>query len=394
VVAQYNRLSGGGGSAPDWALSAIYRCYGRWSQEQVLSAAGQLRDGDFAVGIIGLEPGWQTHTYSCSYLWNPELYPAPQKLVDSLKDMGYHVNLWEHAFVHPTSPVYEPLLPHSGDYAVWNGCVPDLSVPEARNIFADHQRTLVDMGVDGFKLDECDGSDFTGGWTFPNLSRFPSGLDGEQYHSLFGVLYMQTMLDALGKNETLSEVRNAGALSASYPFVLYSDLYDHPDFIRGCATAGFSGLLWTPEVRDAKSGEEFIRRLQSNVFSVQCLINAWYCEEFPWNQHGCADKVKELLALRESLKPMLKAAFDKYRETGVPPVRALVSDYTDDPETYALDDQYIFCDRLIVAPIAAGETSRSVYLPEGQWRDFFTKEPVSCGRFTVETDSIPVYEKV
>ena len=75
---------------------------------------------------------------------------------------------------------------------------------------------LIDNGVDGFKLDECDGSDLTGGWSFPNMSKFPSGLDGEQYHSLFGILYMQTLLEALGGIPTLSEVRNAGALAASY----------------------------------------------------------------------------------------------------------------------------------------------------------------------------------
>lgn len=389
IVAQYNMLSGGGCNVPEWGLSTIYRCDLRYNQEKVLEAAKALRDDGFAIGIIGLEPGWQTKTYSCSYLWNTEMFPDPAKLVGSLKEMGYHVNLWEHAFVHPTAPIYDALVPYSCDYAVWNGCVPDFSVKEARKIFADYQRTFVDMGVDGFKLDECD----NGTWSFPNMAQFPSGMDGEQYHSMFGVMYMQTMLDALGENPTLSEVRNAGALCASYPFVLYSDLYTHSEFIRGCATAGFGGVLWTPEVRDAKTSEEFIRRLQSNVFSVQCLINAWYCEEFPWKGHNCVEEVKALLEVRESLKPMLKAAFDQYRDTGIPPVRALVSDYTHDPETYNIDDQYIFCDNLIVAPILAGEKGRKVYLPEGQWRDFFTKEPVASGWFTVETDSIPVYEK-
>ena len=394
VVAQYNMLAGGGCSAPDWALSAIYRCYGRYNQNEVLETAKRLKQHGYAVGTIGLEPGWQTQTYSCSYVWSPERYPDPQALIAQLAEMDYHVNLWEHAFVHPTSPIYGEIVPYSGDYSVWNGAVPDLSLPEAREIFAGHQKKLVDMGVDGFKLDECDSSDYTRCWSFPNHAQFPSGLDGEQYHSLFGVFYMQTMLQALDNRPILSEVRNAGALSASYPFVLYSDLYDHADFIRGCATAGFSGVLWTPEVRDAKTGEEFVRRLQSNVFSVQCLINAWYCEEMPWLQHGCAEEVKKLLAVREQIKPMLKKAFDRYEKTGVPPVRALVSDYTADPETYEIDDEYIFCDDLIVAPITAGSDSREVYLPEGQWRDYFTKQPVQAGRFTVQTESIPVYEKV
>lgn len=394
IVAQYNMLSGGGCLAPEWALSAIYRCYSRYSQEQVLDAAKKIRGEGLEIGTIGLEPGWQSKAYPCSYVWNRELYHDPRVLIDSLKKLGFHVNLWEHGFVHPDSPIYEQITPYSGDYTVWGGSVPDFSQKAARELFSEHHKKLITMGVDGFKLDECDGSDFTGGWSFPNIAEFPSGLDGEQYHSLFGVLYMQTMLEALGEKSTLSEVRNAGALSAPYPFVLYSDLYDHRDFIRGCATAGFGGILWTPEVRDARTKEEFLRRLQANVFSVQCLINAWYCEEFPWVQHDCIQEVKELLALREKLKPMLKKAFEKYQKTGVPPVRALVSDYSDDAETYDIDDQYIFCDDLIVAPIVAGETSRKVYLPVGQWRDYFTKEAVRSGHFTVETEFIPVYEKI
>ena len=205
---------------------------------------------------------------------------------------------------------------------------------------------------------------------------------------------MQTMLKALGGKPTLSEVRNAGALAASYPFVLYSDLYDHKDFIRGTVNSGFSGLLWTPELRDAANKKDLLRRLQSTVFSVQCLINAWYCEEVPWAELDCEEEVRKLLEVRESLVPMLKEAFDLYHKKGIPPVRALVADYTDDTETYDIDDEYIFCGKLIVAPLTAESDTREVYLPNGNWIDYWTKKPVASGRFTVETDLIPVYEKI
>ena len=97
------------------------------------------------------------------------------------------------------------------------------------------------MGIDGFKADECDGSDYTGGWTFPNHAQFPSGLDGEQYHNLFGVLYAQTLMQALDGKKTLSEVRSMGSLAAPYPFVLYSDLSNIKAFLTGVVNSGFSG---------------------------------------------------------------------------------------------------------------------------------------------------------
>lgn len=395
IVSQYNMMSGGGCKVPEWGLGVMYRCYAKFNEDDVIEQARYFKENNIPCDIMGLEPGWQSNSYSCSYVWDEERFPNGGKVVRELRDMGLHVNLWEHAFVAGASPIYKDLAPYSGDYEVWKGLIPDLSMPEARKIFADHHRSyLVEQGVDGFKLDECDNSDFVHDWSFPNCTQFPGGMDGEQYHSLMGTLYMQTILDALGENPTLSEVRNAGALAASYPFVLYSDLYDHSDFIRGVVNSGFSGLLWTPEVRDAKSKTDFVRRLQSNVFSVQCLINAWYCPRTPWLDWDCEAEVRALLSERQKLVPMLKAAFDTYHTTGKPPVRALVMDYTDDRETYAIDDQYIFCDKLIVAPMTAEQSERKVYLPAGNWVDYWTKEPVAAGWHTVATDNIPVYEKI
>lgn len=395
VVSQYNMLAGGGCDVPEWGLGVLYRAYARYTANQVMELAKGFREKDIPCDIIGLEPGWQTNTYSCSYMWDEERYPNYKEMVEYLRANDFHINLWEHAFVNSASPIYKDMHDFSGDYEVWQGLVPDFATQEARDIFANHHKKyIVDLGIDGFKLDECDNSDFGHTWSFPNCSEFPSGMDGEQYHQLFGTLYMQTMLQALGENKTLSQVRNAGALAASYPFVLYSDLYDHKDFIRGIVNSGFSGILWTAELRDAKSKKELLRRIQVTVFSVQCLINAWYCEEVPWKEFDCEDEVRELLKVRKALVPMLKKAFDEYHTTGKPPVRALVADYTDDVQTYKIDDEYVFCDKLIVAPLTAESDTRKVYLPEGEWRDYWTKEPVESGWFEVTTENIPVFEKI
>lgn len=394
IVSQYNMLSGGGCDVPDWGLGVLYRCYTKYTADRVLALVDEFQQKQIPLHIMGLEPGWQTHTYSCSYRWSDQ-YPDPAGFLSEMQKRNVHVNLWQHAFTHPTAPFHDEIAPYSGDTLVWGGVVPDFTTAEARQIFRDYQKkTLVEAGVDGFKLDECDSSDNTGSWSFPLSAQFPSGMDGEQYHSLFGTLYCQVMMEALGEHKTLSEVRNMGALAASYPFVLYSDLYDHKDFIRGVTTAPFSGLLWAPEVRNAHSKEELLRRLQVVVFSVQCLINAWYCPDVPWRELDCEKEVKELLQLRVTLMPRLIEAFRQYHDTGKPPVRALVMDWTDDKEVWSMDDEYMFCDDLLVAPIAAGQgNSRKVYLPEGVWEDFFTGESVVCGWHEVTTEGIPVYRK-
>ena len=394
IVAQYNRFSGGGCQVPEWGLGPIYRCYAKSTGAQVREMADYLRQHEIPCDIIGLEPGWQSSSYSCTYEWDPQRFPNYQEDVKYLLDQGFHINLWEHAFIGSASPIYKKMEKYSGDYEVWQGLIPDFTIPEGQAIFASfHRDHLVSLGIDGFKLDECDNSDFVHDWSFPNCTQFPGGMDGEQYHQMFGTLYMQTILKALDGIPTLSEVRNAGALAASYPFVLYSDLYGHKDFIRGVVNAGFSGLLWTPEVRHAVSKEDFVRRLQTNVFSVQCIIDAWYSPEAPWLALDCEEEVKELLTLRKTLIPMLKKAFDQYHETGIPPIRALVMDYSQDRETYEIDDQYLFCDSLMVAPMTAEEKQRRVYLPAGEWRDYWTKQPISPGWHTIQTEQIPVYER-
>jgi alpha-D-xyloside xylohydrolase len=389
AVQRYNLFSGGGALPPRWGLGMWYRVKGDFDQKATEAMAAEFRERHIPCDVLGLEPGWQTHAYSCTYVWSKN-FPDPAAMVKNLAAKSYRVNLWEHAFTHPDSPIHNALAPHAGDYEVWGGLVPDFLDPEARRIFADfHEKTHVAIGVSGYKLDECDNSDFTGNWSFPELSKFPSGADGEQMHCLFGERYQDTIQSVFEKRKqrTYGLVRSSGALAAPYPYALYSDLYDHREFIRGMANAGFSGLLWTPELRDARSAEDLLRRLQSVVLSPLALINAWYIKNPPWKQlereannrdnllpdwESLEAKCREVMNLRMRLIPYLHAAFVRYQREGLPPFRALVMDWPDDPATWPIDDQWMAGDSILVAPLVAGQASRQVYLPAGDWFDFWS----------------------
>ncbi|MBQ7637945.1 MAG: glycoside hydrolase [Clostridia bacterium] len=386
IVSQYNMLGGGGCLPPDWGLGNFYRCCGRFNEDEVLEMAKSIRDQRIPCDMLGLEPGWQTRVYSCSYVWS-EKFPHHKELLQKLTDMGYKVNLWEHFFVHPTAPVFDALLPFSADYYVWHGLVPDLSIQEAQDIYASHQRTLVEEGVYGFKVDECDGSDFTGGWSYPDCAVFPSGMDGEQFHHLAGMLGAQTLLKAMGERETYSEIRAMGALCSSYPFVLYSDLYDFDDYLRAVINSGFSGLLWSPEVRQCSSKSDLVRRIQLVAFSAQSLVNAWNYDHQPWLDFEAANEVREMFEMRMRLVPYIRKAFIRYKEKGVPPVRSLVCDYEN---ARHIEDEFIFGD-MIVAPIRPEENEREVWLPEGEWVMLFDKKEYAGGTFNISTDKIPVF---
>ena len=413
VVRRYNLFSGSGVAPPEWGLGFWYRPEMHLNAEEVLQLAQEFRERRIPCDVLGLEPGWQTHAYSCSFRWEPTRFPDPKTFVAQAARQGYRVNLWEHAFTYPTAPFFPSLVPHSGDYAVWDGLVPDFAEAKARQIFADYHGTaFVDLGISGFKLDECDNSDYTHGWSWPDFAKFPSGLDGEQMHAAFGLRYQHAVLSAFQqrKRETYSLVRSSGALAAPYPFALYSDLYDHRQFVRGLINAGFTGLLWCPEVRDAASEEDLLRRLQTVVFAPLAMVNAWYIRNPPWKQmerdknnrddfaphwQTLEARCREILGWRMSMVPYLRAAFSKYRTDGTPPFRSPVLDFPGDPALQEVDDQFMVGDRMMVAPMFAGEDVRTVVLPTGSdWHDLWTGAMHKGGErvtFAREYPGIPVF---
>jgi alpha-D-xyloside xylohydrolase len=410
---RYNLFAGGGALPPRWGLGVWYRVERDFSQQDVLALASDFRSRRIPCDVLGLEPGWQTHAYSCSYKWS-DRFPSPGDMIQTLGRDHFRLNLWEHAFTHPSSAIYDALFPHSADYEVWDGIVPDFLTADARRIFSEyHAREHVAIGVSGYKLDECDNSDFTRNWSFPEVSRFPSGADGEQMHSLFGLRYQDTIQGIFDqrKQRTYGLVRSSQALAAPYPYVLYSDLYDHATFVRSIAHASFSGLLWTPEVRDASSDEDLIRRVQAVVFSPMALINAWYIKNPPWKQidrdannkgklaenwERLEQTCRSALELRMRFLPLIHAAFVRYQREGLPPFRAMVIDYPDDPQTWAIDDQYVVGNDVIVAPVVAGHAQRSVYLPAGDWFDFWSGTRYAGGRsitIDVPLEQVPLFAR-
>jgi alpha-D-xyloside xylohydrolase len=416
AVERYNLFSGGGCLPPLWGLGVWYRGYTKYDSQDVVKLAAEFRQNHVPCDVFGLEPGWQTRTYSSSLVWSAKRWPDPPDFGRQMAGMGFRINIWEQAFIHPESPLFALLKPFSGDYMVWNGLAPDLSLAKARQIYDDYQEREIikKANVSGFKLDECDDQPLSPTpWTFPDFTLFPSGMDGEQMHHMFGLFLQRTINDIYKRNglRSYGQVRSSGALAASSPFVLYSDYYDHRDFVRALLNSGFSGILWQPEVRDSKSIDDLYRRIQTAVFSPQTLINAWYIKMPPWKQNDrkkndagellpnwkeVEANVRKMFEVRMSLIPYLYSSFAQYHSQGLPPFRALVMDWPGDPKTYKLDDQYMMGDALLVAPLFGTNTERDVYLPSGEWYDFWTHKKYEGGRtYTIQkpAETIPVFVK-
>ncbi len=417
VMQRYNLFSGGGALPPLWGLGFKYRAKATFTDQQVAEVAQYFRDKNIPCDMLGLEPGWQTAAYSCSFKWNPKNFPDPDAFIKRMNTQNFKLNLWEHAYTHPTSPIFASIAPYSGNYTVWAGAVPDFISPGGKQVFGDyHEEQFIKKGITAFKLDECDAANYELAhreWSFPDIAQFPSGVDGVQMRQLFGVLYQKTMLDLYRKNNfrTMFDVRASYLYAAPYAAALYSDMYSHADFVRMLVNSGFSGVNWSPEVRETANEDDLIRRLQTTVMSAHMVVNGWYLNKPPWLQYNIAknekgellpnyqeleNKARKLISLRMSLLPYLYAAFAKYHFEGLPPFRALVLDYPTDRKVYKIDDQYMMGESILCAPFLDSASTRTVYLPKGTWYDFNTNQKYEGGKaysITMSLDQIPMFIK-
>lgn len=403
AVRRFNLFSGGGALPPKWGLGFMTRTPTRTTAAEALAEVAEFRRRGIPLDMLGLEPGWQDHAYPGSFEWDPTRFPDPAGFAAEMARQHVRLNLWFNPYVSPTAQLYAKLRPFAGSHLVWNGLVPDYTLPEARRIFSDHLRKIVlalGPALSGFKIDEVDGGDR---WLWPDLAAFPSGRDAEQLRQTYGVLLQRLVLDLYRaeNRRTFGQVRGSNAGAAPLPFVLYNDNYDFNEYITAVGNAAFAGVLWSPEVRGG-GAEDMLRRVQAVCFAPLALYNGWASKEKLWTHPAVADAIRDAIVLRQRLLPYLYTAFAQYHFTGTPVVRPMPLlaaapavreeagelDATANPyalaRTHEVRDQYLLGDALLVAPIAPGVRSRRVVLPAGKWFDFHT------GRFAGEGETIEV----
>src|SRR4029453_5560887 len=104
---------------------------------------------------------------------------------------------------------------------------------------------------------------------------------------------------------------------------------------------------------------------------------------------------RKYLELRYRLLPYLYSAVRECTQTGVPVMRALWLHYPDDSKAVACGDEYLWGRNILVAPIVEkGATTRKVYLPQGDWYDFWTNEKLKGGEEIsreVDLGTIPLF---
>jgi len=104
---------------------------------------------------------------------------------------------------------------------------------------------------------------------------------------------------------------------------------------------------------------------------------------------------KKYAELRYQLLPYTYTLAWEAREAGLPLMRAMWLHYPDDARARGIGDQFLWGRDLLVAPVyTKGGTSRDVYLPKGDWYDWWTNEKLTGGRVVtraVDLATMPIY---
>lgn len=154
------------------------------------------------------------------------------------------------------------------------------------------------------------------------------------------------------------------------------------------------------------SEELYIRWLQFGTFNPlmrtqgNLLPSPW-----DWNNDGKEDKNAKAIFptyywLRMNLQDALYSASIDANKNATPMVMALGVAYQDQKGVRSVDDQYIFLNNLLVAPVTEsglnGTVNRYIVLPEGNWYDVFNGDRVAGGRTVTRTTTLqemPLYLK-
>ncbi|WP_443110653.1 glycoside hydrolase family 31 protein [Caloramator sp. mosi_1] len=121
-------------------------------------------------------------------------------------------------------------------------------------------------------------------------------------------------------------------------------------------------------------------------------------DQEPWAFDEKTEEInRRYIKLRYKLLPYLYDLFYQSENKGLPIMRPLFMHYMNDKNTYELNDEFLFGENILVAPILEqGKNFRAVYLPEGVWYDYWTGERLEGKRLVLKEapiDICPIYIK-
>jgi alpha-D-xyloside xylohydrolase len=312
--------------------------------------------------------------------------PHPNKIEESLEAVDRD-DAWRDRY-YKTNRV--PLL------------LPDFTNPAVVKWWKDKVALYVKAGCFGSGM-----SDF--GEDIPVDAHYYNKRSGLEMHNLYTLLYQKYTYEAISENSDRRGLINARSGTAGlqrYPICWSGDpeceWEEMASTLRAGLSIGLSGVpFWSNDIAGYQTSggltpELYIRWMQMALFQSHVRFNGLPLRA-PWAWGNQAvENYKKYAKLRYRLLPYIYSHAYNATKTGLPMIRAMVLDFQDDPSTHHLQDQYMFGDAFLVAPVYKPVNKRTVYLPEGTWYDYETgKEYAGSRTLHIEPplEVLPVYVK-
>jgi alpha-glucosidase (family GH31 glycosyl hydrolase) len=406
ILAEYALLTGQAELPPLWSLGYQQSHRTLASRDEILAEAKTFRekklpcDALIYLGTGFCPSGWNTENGSFS--WNHRVFPDPQEMIAELHKDNFRVVL------------HDVILTDKLRGSVHDSCkLSEFDEQEASCYWDAHRKDLA-MGIDGWWPDEGDPLDIPSRltrnrmhWEGPQLDR-----PDERPYALHrnGYAGMQRYASFLWSGDVYSTWET---LKTQVPIAINTSLTGIPYW-----GTDIGGFVPTKEF----TAELYLRWFQFGAFCplFRSHGRTWKLR-LPWgwntgdpgpieirNYNGAAIPdpsqlhnaqvepiCRKYLELRYRLLSYLYSVLRECTVTGLPVMRALWLHYPSDPNAVACPDQYLWGRNILVAPVVEkGATSRKVYLPQGAWYDFWTREKLEGGREfmrPVDLETMPLY---
>ena len=426
VVKNYHLLTGTHPMPPLWAFG-YHQC--RWSyypETKVRKITNGFRDNKIPCDGIYLDIDYMDG-YRC-FTWNRKYFPDPKKLIKDLADDGFKtvviidpgIRVDDNYAVFKEGKEKKYFCRRCDDYFmeghVWPGrCqFPDFTNPEVRNWWAGLFDDLVQMGVAGVWNDMNEPAVFGTG-TFPDDVRHQyDGFRGShrKAHNVYGMQMVRATYEGLRrnmKNKRPFTITRAGYSGVQrYTSVWTGDnvaSWEHLQLANiQCQRLSVSGISFCGTDIGGFSGEPdgelFTRWIQFGTFSpfMRAHSAGDTKEREPWSFGEPFTSInRKFIELRYRLIPYLYSAFWEHHRYGFPILRPVVMQEQDEIKNHFRQDEFTYGDKILICPILGpGQTSRKVYLPKGNWYNFWTNEIAAGGQELVVAaplDIIPIFIK-
>lgn len=384
-----------------------------YDEETVNSFVDGMFARDIPLQVFHFDCFWMKEFSWSDFLWDSRVFPDPEGMLKRLKAKGLKICVWINSYVGQESALFEEgkkngyfIKRKNGDVWQWDMWQPGMAIvdftnPEAWNWYQKKLERLLDMGVDCFKTDF--------GERIPTDCAYYDGSDPVKMHNYYTYLYNKCVFELLerkrGKNEAVLFARSATVGGQKFPVHwggdCWSDYESMEESLRGGLSLCMSGFgYWSHDIggfESTSTPDVYKRWCAFGLLSSHSRLHGSSSYRVPWAYDEEAVTVVSTFAkLKGKLMPYLYRNAIETHETGVPMMRSMVLEYTDDPTCAYLDKQYFLGDSLLVAPIFNDKSMAKFYLPEGKWTNYFTGEVKEGGKWyreTVPYTEIPLYVK-